>query len=73
LPLFAGRILPCNADYCRPVGRLNGQRQIAGRPLGMADGLLAAIALEHDLTLVTRNIRDYEDLGVTILNLWEAV
>ena len=39
----------------------------------MADGLIAAIALEHELTLVTRNVRDYEDLGVTIVNPWKAV
>jgi predicted nucleic acid-binding protein len=50
---------------------LSGQRQIAGRPLSMADGLIAATALEHGLTLVARNLRDYEDL-VTVLNPWES-
>jgi predicted nucleic acid-binding protein len=48
----------------------------AGRILpmtqAMADGLIAAAALQQDLVvLVTRNVRDYQDLGVTILNPWE--
>jgi predicted nucleic acid-binding protein len=54
-------------------GVLSGQRQIAGRPLSMADGLIAATASEHDLVLVTRNDRDYEDLGVTIFNPWASL
>jgi predicted nucleic acid-binding protein len=72
IPLFAGRILPVTQEIANRWGELSGQRQIAGRPLGMADGIIAATALEHGLTLATRNVRDYEDLGVTILNPWEA-
>ncbi len=34
----------------------------------MADGLIAATALEHDLTVVTRNVRDFTGLGVALLN-----
>ena len=45
---------------------------MAGRPLSMADGLIAATGLEHGLVVVTRNIRDFEGLGVTLLNPWEA-
>ena len=44
---------------------------MAGRPLSMADGLIAATALVNGLTLVTRNVRDFDDLGATILNPWE--
>jgi predicted nucleic acid-binding protein len=36
----------------------------------MADGLIAATALEHGLTVVTRNVRDYENLDLTLLNPW---
>lgn len=49
-----------------------GQRQLKGRPLGVLDGQIAATAFEHGLTVVTRNIKDFEDLGVPILNPWEA-
>jgi predicted nucleic acid-binding protein len=44
----------------------------AGRPLPAIDGLLAATALQHDLTLVTRNIKDFAGLEVRLLNPWGA-
>ena len=44
----------------------------AGRTLPAIDGLLAATALQHDLTLVTRNIRDFEGLTVRLINPWEG-
>jgi predicted nucleic acid-binding protein len=37
------------------------------------DGLIAATALHHDLTLVTRNVKDFAGLGVEILNPWEGL
>lgn len=58
--------------HCRTVGALEAERQLAGRPLNMADGLIAATALEHGLTLVTRNVRDFSELGITLFNPWEA-
>jgi predicted nucleic acid-binding protein len=73
IPLFTGRILPVTQAIADRWGVLSGQRQIAGRPLSMADGLIAATALEHGLVLVTRNVRDYRDLAVTIRNPWEQL
>lgn len=43
----------------------------AGRPLPTVDGLLAATALVHDLTVVTRNAADFVLPGVKVLNPWE--
>src|ERR1019366_3674021 len=60
IPLFTGRILPVTQAIADRWGVLRGQRQIAGRPLGMTDGLIAATALEQGLVLVTRNVRDYK-------------
>jgi predicted nucleic acid-binding protein len=54
-------------------GVLEGQRQLAGRPLNVRDGQLAATALEHGLTMVTRSVTDFADLGVTIVNPWYVV
>jgi predicted nucleic acid-binding protein len=39
--------------------------------LAVVDGIIAATALEHDFTVVTRNVRDFADLGVEIFNPWE--
>ena len=46
--------------------------EFAGRPLNVPDGQIAATALEHGLTLVTRNVKDFDDLGLVIINPWEA-
>lgn len=69
--LFAGRILPVTQSVAERWGILDGQRQLKGRPLSVPDGQIAATALEHGLTVVTRNVKDFEDLGVPILNLWK--
>ena len=67
---FAGRILPVTEPVAERWGRLAAIRQLKGRPLKVADGLIAATALEHDLTLVTRNERDFEGLGLELFNPW---
>jgi predicted nucleic acid-binding protein len=72
-PWFEGRILPVNQPIAERWGVLAGQCQMKGRPLKVGDGLIAATALEHDLTVVTRSAKDFADLGVTVLNPWDAV
>lgn len=69
-PWFAGRILPVSEPVAERWGVLSGECQLKGRPLKMADGLIAATALEHELTVVTRNVRDFADLGVIIFDPW---
>ena len=69
---FKGRILAVSRVIAERWGILAGERQLQGRPLNSADGLIAATALEHDLTLATRNVRDFADMGVTIVNPWEV-
>jgi len=44
----------------------------AGRPLPAIDSLLAATALEHDLVLVTRNVKDFAGLPVQVFNPWSS-
>jgi predicted nucleic acid-binding protein len=71
--LFPGRVLPVTQAIAARWGRLDGMRQLSGRPLSAPDGMIAATALEHGLTLVTRNVKDFEGLGVEIFNPWDAV
>jgi predicted nucleic acid-binding protein len=73
LPLFNGRILPVTQSVGNRWGILGGECQLRGTPLNTADGMIAATALEHGLTLVTRNVKDFAGLGVVLLNPWDAV
>jgi toxin FitB len=68
--LFAGRVLPVTQAIAVRWGRLDGMRQMAGRPQSAPDGMIAATALEHGLTLITRNVKDFAGLGVALLNPW---
>jgi toxin FitB len=70
--LFSGRILSVTRAISERWGMLDAGRQLAGRPLNTADGMIAATALEHDLTVVTRNVNDFEQLGVIIFNPWKT-
>jgi len=62
----ADRILAVTEDVALAWGRIT-----AGRTRGSADTLIAATALVHDLVLVTRNVTDFDDTGVTVLNPWD--
>ena len=72
LPLFADRILPVTQSVGNRWGVLGAECQLRGTPLSTADGMIAATAIEHDLTVVTRNVKDFAGLGVTVLNPWDA-
>lgn len=68
---FDRRILPISLKVGRRWGKLYGTLQQTGRVLPNWDSLLAATALEHDLTIITRNIADFDDTGAKVLNIWE--
>ena len=63
---FVGRVLAVTQAVAVRWGRLDGMRQMAGRPLSAPDGMIAATALEHGLTLVTRNEKDFAGLDVNL-------
>ena len=65
VPAFAERILPVDAAVARRGAGLHGPD-----PQPLRDGLIAATALEHGLTVVTRNTTDFEASGVRLLNPW---
>lgn len=68
---FADRLLPVTLEVAERWGELAAQLEAKGRPRPVVDSVLGATALTHGLILVTRNVRDYQDMGVTIFNPWE--
>lgn len=68
---FAGRILPITEDTFAVWGAMFASFERKGMKRPIFDSLLEATALEHDLILVTRNVKNFQDSSVTILNPWE--
>lgn len=69
---FAGRILPVDEKTAFAWGDLMAEAKRGGIGLAAMDALLAATAFTHDLTLATRNIRDFRDLGIALFDPWSA-
>ncbi len=69
---FAGRILPIDFPVADRWGVLAATAKKEGKALSTIDGLLAATALEHNLTVVSRNAGDFEPTQVRVLNPWKA-
>jgi predicted nucleic acid-binding protein len=67
---FAGNLLPVTADIVERWAKLTVTAKRKGKTVSMPDGLIAATALQHGLTLVTRNVSDFEYLGIALLNPW---
>jgi predicted nucleic acid-binding protein len=70
-PWLADRILPVCEAVAERWGIPDGECQLKGLTLNAPDGLITATALTYDLTVVTRNVKHFEGLGVTIFNPWE--
>src|ERR1039457_1121773 len=69
---FAGRIVPIDAAIADRWGLLAAEAKRKGKGLSIIDGLLAATALHRNLTVVSRNARDFANTQVPVLNPWEA-
>jgi toxin FitB len=67
---FAGRVLPIDPAVAERWGDLMARARKRGVALSAMGGFFAATALVHDLTLATRNTRDFAPLGVPVLNPW---
>lgn len=71
MPLrFEARVLSVDAEIANSWGRIMAQGQAVGRPVGTMDAFIAATAEQHDLTLVTRNVSDFDTLGIRLINPW---
>lgn len=65
---FAGRVLAFDEEAARHYGEVMGRRKEIGRPLSVLDGQIASIARARGWTVATRNVRDFVECGVEIIN-----
>ena len=70
---FGNRILPLERGGAEWAALFRVQANRAGRLLRISDALIAGIAKANDLTIATRNIRDFDGLGIEIVNPWERI
>ncbi len=69
---FEQRVLSFDERSAYQYAEIMGYRKEIGRPLSLADGQIASIARTNDLAVATRNIRDFEECGIKIINPFEG-
>jgi len=69
---FQSQLLPVTKAIADRWGRITIQAKKKGEPLATADGLIAATAITHELTIVTRDVKDFAGTGVALFNPWDS-
>ena len=69
---FESRILPFDSDAAREYADIASARRSAGRIVPPADCQIAAIARSRGMVVATRNVRDFEDIEIEVVNPWTA-
>jgi predicted nucleic acid-binding protein len=69
---FAGRVVPIDPDVTDRWGLLAAEAKRKGKALSVIDGLLAATALHHNLTVVSRSVDDFTNTPVQVVSPWET-
>ena len=67
---FAHRILPFDSDAAREYASIAATRRSAGRPVEPTDCQIAAVARSRAMAVATRNVRDFEGLGIEVVDPW---
>lgn len=69
---FRGRILPFDRDAAQRYGDIVARRRRAGSPIDKCDAQIAAVAACRGMTVATRDVDDFENCGIQIMNPWTA-
>ncbi len=67
---FGSRVLPFDSGAARAYADIAAMRRSAGRPVGPADCQIAAIARSRQMAVATRNVRDFEDVDIDVVDPW---
>ncbi len=70
---FDLRVLPFDLEASLVYAGIVARQESLGQPVSMADAQIAATCLRHDAILATRNVRDFEGMGVALVNPWVAI
>ena len=68
---YSGRILAIDHEVALVWGTLTARAQKRGATVSIADGLIAATAILHGMSVMTRNVKDFEGTGAMLINPWE--
>ena len=68
---FAGRILEITEEIAALWGEVQGKAEKLGKKMAVIDSLIAATAIKNNLTVVTRNVKDFKNSGCEIINPFE--
>lgn len=69
---FASRILPFDSDAATAYAEIGAARRRSGRPVSHSDCQIAAIARSRGMAVATRNLRDFADMGIAVIDPWDA-
>lgn len=71
LTTFADNVLPYDQSAARVYAEMQQTRRSAGVPLSVEDGMIAAVCRHNAADLATRNTKDFEGLGLALINPWD--
>ena len=69
---FTDRLLPFDREAARDYAEIAAMRRAAGRTVLPADSQIAAIARSRGMAIATRNVRDFENIGIEVIDPWTA-
>ena len=71
--IFIGRVLVFDSNAASAYAEIFAHRQAIGRPIGQSDCQIAAIARSHEAAVATRNVTDFDGVGVELINPWSNI
>ena len=69
--LFTGRVWPLTSEAAHWYGELLRRRERLARPMATADAVIAAMALDRGVALAPRDVSDFADIGLELINPWD--
>ncbi|MCL1926881.1 MAG: type II toxin-antitoxin system VapC family toxin [Syntrophorhabdaceae bacterium] len=68
---MGNRVLPYDSDAADAYAAISAARRAQGRPISQSDAMIAGIVRSHGATLATRNVRDFQDCAIDVIDPWQ--